>query len=822
MRRGRQAIAVVVCALAALASLLASTASAQELTAEELGLQVTAGFVDQPGNRHWLPVEVSFAPTRVFAGELAIEAQTAVSRVVLRREIEVPAGSEKVYRFVVPPTEGVRVTIEEPGRDPLTVSSRTGFEGAPYTIGVVGSVPGTVPTVTFDATQTVATWAGVDPEWLEVSPRALHGLSTLVIASEQIGGLSDVARTNLATSVASGLDLVVTATTTGPVDLGLPWEAATAVTAAGDLPAVVPTEGARVLHLDDLSEDAEDRVIAAAVPAGRGRLTVTSTAPGTGPLGEDGAVWGELAPLSTGSVDEAPHVQSNNYLTNLAAEALSGAGLTLPSLPWLTAFLLGYVLLVGPVNWLVLRRLRRPELAWATVPAVTFLFGAGGFLAATGSQPPVGIAGAAQWWLDGVGGELAAVVVRSPTPGSHEVALDGGGWDVIPESYSGPVTVARDADAVRLDLPLESLQVGTVLGWRPATSAPPIDVTAEVSGDELTVEVTNTSDRVLSEARIVLAAQTTRLRDLEPGERRTETISLPERLRSIEPYRDPFEGLRDGNGRPAVPIAFGALLQQSFADASPGTVVVTGAYEELEGSPASTLVDGRPAEDLGRFVAVGVTPRASAPSPVLTPRALLTRAGEFGGDLWRISSHAVEGNGRAVLRYRLPAGGDTLVATLGGRTRPVGGIDEPCFQDGDVVICQGAASALAQPEPPPMSPEDCPPDATCRFDGQTLEVCTDDECTITVAPDVVEPGIDPALDPFVFGGPPARLSVWNHAERTWQAFDEVFVQDPDGEIVAPAADYVSPLGEFLVRAEGELFPFDFSHRGVTLRTGGLT
>lgn len=46
--------------------------------------------------------------------------------------------------------------------------------------------------------------------------------------------------------------------------------------------------------------------------------------------------------------------------------------------PWWLALLLGlYILIIGPVNYLVLKRLDRRELAWITVPALTILFSVG-------------------------------------------------------------------------------------------------------------------------------------------------------------------------------------------------------------------------------------------------------------------------------------------------------------------------------------------------------------------------------------------------------------------------------------------------------------
>lgn len=63
-------------------------------------------------------------------------------------------------------------------------------------------------------------------------------------------------------------------------------------------------------------------------------------------------------------------------------DVLDLPGLDLPS-GWLMAgFLLLYILVIGPVNFIVLRRLRRAELAWATIPALVLIFSVGAYIIA--------------------------------------------------------------------------------------------------------------------------------------------------------------------------------------------------------------------------------------------------------------------------------------------------------------------------------------------------------------------------------------------------------------------------------------------------------
>ncbi|HEY1016844.1 MAG TPA: hypothetical protein VGE07_29295, partial [Herpetosiphonaceae bacterium] len=65
-------------------------------------------------------------------------------------------------------------------------------------------------------------------------------------------------------------------------------------------------------------------------------------------------------------------------------QAQANAGLGLPSISMLAGLLFGYVLVVGPLNFLVLRRLDRREWAWGTIPLSVLLFTAVAYGAGAG------------------------------------------------------------------------------------------------------------------------------------------------------------------------------------------------------------------------------------------------------------------------------------------------------------------------------------------------------------------------------------------------------------------------------------------------------
>lgn len=85
-------------------------------------------------------------------------------------------------------------------------------------------------------------------------------------------------------------------------------------------------------------------------------------------------------------------------------------GLDLPSAGVLGLFLLVYIIIIGPVNFIVLRRLRRGELAWLTIPAVVLLFSLGAYAIGYGAK----------------GGDLLAVraSVVHTAPGLAEGSLE--------------------------------------------------------------------------------------------------------------------------------------------------------------------------------------------------------------------------------------------------------------------------------------------------------------------------------------------------------------------------------------------------------------
>ncbi len=478
-------VLVVLVTLATAAAVPAAARAQETLDADELGIDVEVGYAGLAVRGRWLPVTVTLAPTRLFAGDVGVVADTNSGRMVESREVEVAAGSTKVFRFLVPPSNDVTVQLAETDEDEgLTVRAPLRFADT-FLVGVLGdALPRELPPITSTPLDQRGTFVAVPPAFLERSSRSLDPLSALVVSSRDLAALGDEARSRLAAAVAVGTDLVVTAAGDGALDLGLPWTAASAATTVQATGPTGGAQGMRVLELGDtawgltpadLGWGEEARPVAAAVNAGKGRLMVAGVGLGEGPAGSDGTLWGRLLQPNLPTSSNSDPGGGFDRLAQVAGEGLRSDTVELPPASVLIGFLLAYLLLVGPVNGFVLARLGRRELAWVSVPALTLVFTVGAFLTAAGTEVSTGLSGRAAYWIDGQGTQVQAAAIRAPRVGDHELRFPGGDWDLAPATWSPAPAVIdrRDGDTV-MRFALEALQVGTATAMRDLSTPAPL------------------------------------------------------------------------------------------------------------------------------------------------------------------------------------------------------------------------------------------------------------------------------------------------------------------------------------------------------------
>jgi hypothetical protein len=619
---------------------------------EELGLGVSAGYDGRGAPGGWVPVEVVLQPVRAVAGTLELSVRTDGGRMTQVRDVEATAGSRKVFRSLLPAgTIGARLL--EDGRDPVAVRAQVRPVTGSWLVGVLGTLPQGLPVLRSTPTGASGTWVAVDPAWVDLSPWALETLSALVVDRETLDALSERGRSHLAVATAGGLDLVV-AVDAGASDLAdLPWQpilgASGSTTQVGEgaatqVVALDPAPGTWTLSAADL-DGTGDAVVAAAVPAGAGRVVAVGARPGDGGLGSSEVLWSVAAPPGPSSVQDAGwRVDRSPWQLGRLLQPEGGAGA--PSLPWLAAFMAVYVLVVGPVNGAVLARLRRRELAWVTVPIVTVVFTASAFVGAVRDQPESGLSGRLAYWVDGVGTEVVVAGARSATPGEHQIALEGDGWTVrtLVESEQGATVTT--GDGVTVDVELAALQLGGVSARRALAAPAPLQVEAVQTSEGVTATITNVGSVPVEAVHLRAASLARRVGDLSPGA--SQQVSLDAAQLPVSSVGgDPFAGM----AQQSLPASMEAVLRGDLADGGPGLVWAVGVTRE---APAGLTIDGRAPYEAGSTVAVAARLEGSPGDvhPLAVERELIS----FGQDVHRYAPTIVEGGGEAFLRFRLPPG----------------------------------------------------------------------------------------------------------------------------------------------------------------------
>jgi len=371
-------------------------AAAQE---GSLALQVRAGFDGYCHGSDWCPVVVVATNEGAdVEGELdLIVGGTSIGTVpnVYARRVVLPAHSRKAYFFLLPPAES-------PPRDHPTVQLVAGgavlsAEQAVLTwlreedrlYGVASSSPSALNFLGDVAPAGGrAAVAHLNLEALPPDPLGWDGLDVLVLTDVDTTALGSDQRQALETWVAHGGHLVVgggagaARTVAGladllPVvvggtravdDLGPLGELWGAPIAPGPyaVAEVVLRDGEALIRQQD---ERGDLILLARRTTGAGKVDFLAFDAGLSPFArwdDNGRLWEFIVEMGGASV---PRITlRNGYRAREAANAVPG--LEPPSMVQILAFMLAYTLLVGPVNYVVLRKLDRRELAWLTIPVL--------------------------------------------------------------------------------------------------------------------------------------------------------------------------------------------------------------------------------------------------------------------------------------------------------------------------------------------------------------------------------------------------------------------------------------------------------------------
>ena len=469
---------------------------------------------------------------------------------------ELATGSRKTYiLYAQPPTFGGSVKVQLVNGDQVIAEAQVAIalhDQAQLVVGVVSENPAKIVTelkllpsvtgapaaiatlTTDDLPDRLQAWAALDRLiWQDVDASSLTPAQLAALRGWIAGGgrLVIVGGTAGADSLAAFPDDLLPYRPTAVLDTdpsalkpilgGVPEGAKTLTAYAGD-----PGPGKTLAT-------SGDRVIAGERKLGNGSITLLGFDPTTSWIAEgdawDTPLWRRLLPArSGGTVSLADDQTIVSAVTNLPS-------LALPPIGGVLVLLFGYILLVGPVNYLVLRRLDKREWAWFTVPALIVVFTAGSFGIGglmRGSEVIVHEVGIVR----GAPGTDAAIAssylgVFSPNRGTYQASVQGDALLSSPMNgeFFGNGTGATldviqgDPSRVR-DL---AVGVGSIRTIRAEASATGPDITGELrlADGHVKGTVTNHSDRTLQAAALVVGTSAVRLKDIAGGA--TVNVDLP-------------------------------------------------------------------------------------------------------------------------------------------------------------------------------------------------------------------------------------------------------------------------------------------------------
>ncbi len=563
-------------------------------------LAIHAGFDGYYKDQRWLPVRIAVAndgPDIQGTLRVTVPRANGGAAVSITRAVDLPNQSRREV-FLYIPTEGflsaLQVTLSDGKNDLVTASTRVAQAGANDLIyGVLAGSPSA-----FNVLSSIKPVGGsafvAQLEAADLPPVGLawQALDVLVISDVDTGVFSPEQRAALAEWVASGGRLIVAG---GPT-----WQK----TAAG-LGALLPLAPAGTQTLPDATALAA--FAAAAVPSGTAVAATGSLGSEATILVSAGAVplvvarhsgFGQVLflaidpafdPLKNWSGQEALYrnllsgtAQRPNWAAGLrnwfsARDAINALpGLQLPSALQIFGFLALYILAVGPINYFVLRRLKRRELGWVTVPALVLVFSAGAYFTGyqlRGGQASLHRLAVVQVWPNTDKARVDGLVgVFSPRRAEYDVVFGPGflarPMPVDSGNPGGSSFTVQQTDGTLI--PTVRMEVGAVEPFvvQGSAPAPAFDssLTLDVNSSQVTLrgQVMNHSDVALKDTVLLAPGGVQRLGDLAPGGAANVSLPLADSHASLAVANDvlPVQlgGVAPAAANPAAPSTYDSTI----------------------------------------------------------------------------------------------------------------------------------------------------------------------------------------------------------------------------------------------------------------------
>ncbi len=228
--------------------------------------------------------------------------------------------------------------------------------------------------------------------------------------------------------------------------------------------------------------------------------------------------------------DVSPHLI---HLRFLATTLQNLPALALPSINVLAILLSAYILLVGPLNYLALRRLKKLDWGWVTIPALTLLFALGAFGVSNqlrGSDVILNQISVVDFAADGAPRQVETVVgLFSPTRSSFNLEMAQDSFVIPVSNQYDPFARGQEAQGMKLEIvqsdPLVvrgiELNQGALQGFAIASPAPTdwrIEAALNVQGERVHGTLKHGLSETLKDVVLVDGGRYLRLGDLPPNQ----------------------------------------------------------------------------------------------------------------------------------------------------------------------------------------------------------------------------------------------------------------------------------------------------------------
>jgi hypothetical protein len=530
----------------------------------DITLSVNAGYDRYYRRGQWVPLRVYVSNgggdlngyIRVRTG-----ASTSLEETTYRTPIDLPHGARKqVFLYVSPDSYASQIQVEVVDRSnhifkrenvsllmaqPEDVLYAVVTESAFGAVDLSALSPGL-------GTDHQTNWGVED---IPALADALVGLDVLMFHDVDTGNLTAEQQAAITGWVLGGGHLIVAGgdswqrTTAGLIDL-LP------VTLHGTVPVSTVTSLADYLHLPPAALDegmtatetkpkpsaqvlvsAGDTPLIVRQTVGSGMVDFLAVDPNAEPLRswqDKEYLWYTL----TASGGQQPSWDDGfSYWTAAREATLTTFSNVLPTFFQLCGFLLIYIVLLGPFNYLVLKRLNRREWAWFTIPVMIVVFSALAYRVGfnlRGSAPTVNRLTVVQVWPDSQQAQVMSLIgVQSPRRDTYDIAVDRGyALRALPEAGIGlnvPTIIDEGTRYTAQSIPIDA---GTIASFVASgyTAAPTLDASAtwhlsDNQGTHITGSVTNTLNVPLEDAVVLVKGAAQTLETIEPGQ--TVTFDIP-------------------------------------------------------------------------------------------------------------------------------------------------------------------------------------------------------------------------------------------------------------------------------------------------------